>query len=311
MNASHPDQAAKRARAGLFYGLAAYGLWGVMPIYFKWLQAVPSIDIVAHRIVWSLVVLALLATVARAWDQVIAAVRDRKTRALLLLTALLIGTNWLLYVYAINSGHILAGSLGYYLNPLANILLGRFILKERLSPMQWAAVAIAAGGIAVLAAGALGTLWISLTLCFSFATYGLLRKITHVESLAGLTVETALLFPIALGWLLLGGAEGRPLFGAPGSETALLIAAGVVSTVPLLCFTAAARRLAYSTVGVLQFIAPTIQFLLAVAVYEEPFTRAHAIAFGCIWTAVALYLASMLRDRRASQQRECGELAES
>jgi chloramphenicol-sensitive protein RarD len=311
VNASHPDPEAQRARAGLFYGLAAYGLWGVMPIYFKTLQAVPSIDIVAHRIVWSLVVLALLATIARAWDQVIAAVRDRKTRGLLLLTALLIGTNWLLYVYAINSGHILAGSLGYYLNPLANILLGRFILKERLTPMQWTAVAIAAGGIAVLAAGALGTLWISLTLCFSFATYGLVRKIIHVESLAGLTVETALLFPIALGWLLLGGAEGRPMFGSEGTETALLVAAGAVSTVPLLCFTAAARRLAYSTVGMLQFIAPTLQFLLAVAVYDEPFTSAHAIAFGCIWTAVVLYLASMLRDRRANQQRECSELAES
>ena len=127
--------------------------------------------------------------------------------------SLLIGTNWLLYVYAINSGHILAGSLGYYLNPLANILLGRFILKERLTRLQWAAVAIAAGGIAVLAAGALGTLWISLTLCFSFATYGLLRKVIAVDSLAGLTVETLLLFPIALGWLLFGGAEGRPIPG--------------------------------------------------------------------------------------------------
>ncbi len=159
--------------------------------------------------------------------------------------------------------------------------------------------------------GALGTLWISLTLCFSFATYGLLRKIIHVESLAGLTVETILLAPIALGWLVLGGADGRPMFGAGGNETVLLLAAGVVSTVPLLCFTAAARRLAYSTVGMLQFIAPTLQFLLAVSVYDEPFTRAHAIAFGCIWTALALYLGSMVRDRRAQQQRECSELAEA
>jgi chloramphenicol-sensitive protein RarD len=275
------------------------------------LKAVPSIDIVAHRIVWSLVVLALLTTVAGAWDQILAAVRRRKTLAMLFLTSLLIGTNWLLYVYAINSGHILAGSLGYYLNPLANILLGRFILKERLTKLQWAAVAIAAAGIAVLAAGALGTLWISLTLCFSFATYGLLRKIIHVESLAGLTVETALLFPIALGWLLLGGAEGRPMFGAGGQETVLLVAAGVVSTVPLLCFTAAARRLAYSTVGMLQFIAPTLQFLLAVAIYNEPFTWAHGVAFGCIWTALALYLGAMIRDRRAQQQRACSEMAEA
>jgi chloramphenicol-sensitive protein RarD len=282
-----------------------------MPIYFKWLKAVPSIDIVAHRIVWSLIVLAILATVAGAWDQVRAAIRHRRTLAILLVTAVLIGTNWLLYVYAINSGHILAGSLGYYLNPLANILLGRFILKERLTKLQWAAVAIAAGGIAVLAAGALGTLWISLTLCFSFATYGLLRKIIHVESLAGLTIETALLSPIALGWLLMGGTAGRPMFGAGGSETLLLVAAGIVSTVPLLCFTAAARRLAYSTVGMLQFIAPTLQFLLAVAIYNEPFSNAHAIAFGCIWTALTLYLGSMVRDRRAKQQRECSEMAEA
>jgi chloramphenicol-sensitive protein RarD len=312
VNAPLPaETAASRAKAGLFYGLAAYGLWGVMPIYFKWLKAVPSIDIVAHRIVWSLVALAILATLAGAWDQVRAAVRHRRTLAVLFLTALLIGTNWLLYVYSINSGHILAGSLGYYLNPLANILLGRFILKERLTRLQWAAVAIAAGGIAVLAAGAVGTLWISLTLCFSFATYGLLRKIIHVESLAGLTIETALLFPFALGWLLLGGAEGRPMFGVSHTETALLIATGIVSTVPLLCFTAAARRLAYSTVGMLQFIAPTLQFLLAVAIYHEPFTRSHAIAFGCIWTALVLYLGAMVRDRRATQQRECTEMAEA
>ena len=312
MNATTLDQSAQRkARAGFFYGLAAYGLWGVMPVYFKWLKAVPSIDIVAHRIVWSLIVLVLLVTFARAWEQVRAAISSRKAMVMLFVTALLIGTNWLLYVYAINSGNILAGSLGYYLNPLANILLGRFILKERLTKVQWAAVAIAAAGIAVLAAGALGTLWISLTLCFSFATYGLLRKIIHVESLAGLTVETSLLFPLALGWLLLGGAEGRPMFGAGGQETMLLISAGVVSTVPLLCFTAAARRLAYSTVGMLQFIAPTLQFLLAVAVYGEPFTTAHAIAFGCIWTALFLYVSAMIHDRRLKSQRECPELAES
>lgn len=312
MNALTPTQLAQRqARAGFLYGLAAYGLWGVMPVYFKWLKAVPSIDIVAHRILWSLLVLVLLVTFARAWDQIRAAVSSRNAMAMLFVTALLIGTNWLLYVYAINSGHILAGSLGYYLNPLANILLGRFMLKERLTRIQWAAVAIAAGGIAVLAAGALGTLWISLTLCFSFATYGLLRKIIHVESLAGLTVETALLFPIALVWLLLGGAEGRPMFGSGGQETMLLISAGVVSTVPLLCFTAAARRLAYSTVGMLQFIAPTLQFLLAVAVYGERFTTAHAIAFGCIWTALILYVSAMIRDMRLKSQRECPELAES
>lgn len=313
MNAPLSDQhqANRIARTGLLYGLAAYGLWGVMPIYFKWLQAVPSIDIVAHRIVWSLAALVIFATLAKVWGQVRSAIANRKTLAILFVTSLLIGTNWLFYVYAINSGHILAGSLGYYLNPLANILLGRFILKERLTPLQWTAVAIAAGGIAVLAAGALGTLWLSLTLCFSFATYGLLRKIISVDSLAGLTVETIVLFPVALLWLLLGGAEGRPFMGAGGTETGLLMAAGIVSTVPLLCFTAAARRLAYSTVGMLQFIAPTLQFLLAVAVYDEPFTRSHAIAFGCIWTALFLYVASMVRSLRARRQAPSCEQAEA
>jgi chloramphenicol-sensitive protein RarD len=313
VNAPLSEQAAahRRAQAGFLYGLAAYGLWGILPIYFKLLKSVPPVDIVAHRIVWSLVVLVALVSIAKAWDQVRAAIASRKTQALLLVTAVLIGTNWLLYVYAINTGHILAGSLGYYLNPLANILLGRFILKERLTKLQWAAVGIAAAGIAVLASGAMGTLWISLTLCFTFATYGLLRKIIHVEALAGLTIETTLLLPIALGWLLLGGSEGRPMLGTGGSETGLLLATGIVSTVPLLCFTAAARRLAYSTVGMLQFLAPTLQFLLAVAVYHEPFTRAHAIAFGCIWTALFLYVSAMVRDMRLARQRECSDLAEA
>jgi chloramphenicol-sensitive protein RarD len=313
VNAPHSglNQASRTAKAGFLYGIAAYGLWGVMPIYFKWLQAVPSVDIVAHRVVWSLAALVIFVTLAKVWDQVRSAIANRKTLAILFLTSLLIGTNWLLYVYAINSGQILAGSLGYYLNPLANILLGRFILKERLTPLQWLAVAIAAGGIAVLAAGALGTLWLSLVLCFSFATYGLLRKIISVDSLAGLTVETILLFPVALLWLLLGGMEGRPFMGAGGTETGLLVAAGIVSTVPLLCFTAAARRLAYSTVGILQFLAPTLQFALAVAVYGEAFTRAHAIAFGCIWTALLLYVISMARSLRARRQAPSCEQAEA
>lgn len=300
MNAPPPDSelVARRTRAGLLFGLAAYGLWGVLPIYFKLLQAVPAIDIVAHRIVWSLIALALLVTALKSWGEVRAAIRRRRTLGLLMLSALLIGVNWLLYVYAINSGHILAGSLGYYLNPLANILLGRFILKETLTRLQWAAVAIAAAGISVLLAGALGTLWISLTLCFSFATYGLIRKIIPVDSLAGLAIETMLLFPLAIGWLLLGGASAGSEFGSDATQTALLVATGVISTIPLLCFTAAARRLPYATVGMLQFVAPTLQFALAVALYGEPFTRAHAIAFGAIWTALILYVIALVGQRR-------------
>jgi chloramphenicol-sensitive protein RarD len=295
MNRSGPDRA---ARAGFAYGIAAYGLWGVMPIYFKQLGHVDPVDIVAHRVTWSLLVLMVLLTIARAWPAFRDAMRRPRTLALLTLTALLIGINWLLYVYAINSGHILAGSLGYYLNPLANILLGRFVLGERLDRRQWAAVGIAGAGVAVLAAGALGTLWISLTLCFSFATYGLLRKVVHVDSLPGLSVETMLLFPIALGWLLLGGTSGFGLFGHDGATNAWLAAAGLISTVPLLFFTAAARRLPYSTVGMLQFLAPSLQFALAILVYGEALTIAHGVAFAAIWAALALYVWSIAGRRR-------------
>ena len=159
----------------------------------------------------------------------------------------------------------------------------------------------------VLAAGAAGTLWISLTLCFSFASYGLLRKIIAVDSLAGLSIETAMLAPFALAWLVVGGASGRAMFDHPGSVNILLMAAGIISTVPLLCFTAAARRLPYSTVGMLQFLAPTLQFLLAVGLYGEHFSRAHAIAFGAIWAALALYASSLIGERRRGDPSELCE----
>lgn len=290
------------ARAGLAFGLLAYGLWGILPIYFKWLERVSPLDIVAHRIAWSLPFLAVLLAVTRGWGQVRAGLRDRRTLGLLLVTSVLIAINWLLYVYAVVSGHILAGSLGYYLNPLMNILLGRFILKEPLTGLQWAAVAIAAAGVSVLAAGAGTTLWISLTLCVTFATYGLLRKVASVDAVAGLSIETALLFPLALGWLLLGFGAGRPVLGSNNEEMWLLVLAGIVSTTPLLLFTSAARRLRYSTLGMLQFLAPTAQFLIAVVIYGEQFTHAHAIAFGAIWVALVLYVTSLVRDLRAQQR---------
>jgi chloramphenicol-sensitive protein RarD len=298
--AASPAQPHRETRRGFAFGVAAYGLWGVLPIYFKALGGVAAVDIVAHRILWSLPFLALLLFVGRGWSQGGQALRRRRTLLLLLSTATLIGVNWLLYVYAVTSGHILAASLGYYLNPLANVLLGRFILKERLSWLQWVAIAIAAAGIMALAVGALGQLWISLTLCISFATYGLLRKIALVDAVAGLAIETALLFPLAIGWLAWRFAAGVPVLGAAANVTALLVAAGVVSTTPLLLFTAAARRLPYSTLGMLQFLAPTLQFLCAVWLYGEAFGQAHAIAFGAIWAALGLYMFELIRAPRAS-----------
>jgi len=289
------------ARAGIAFGLAAYGFWGLLPIYFKLLTSVPPVAIVAQRIVWSILFLAGLIILMRGAGDVRKALRDRRTVRLLCLTALLIGTNWLIYVYAVNSGHILAASLGYYLNPLANILLGYFVLREPLAKVQWFAVAVAAVGVGVLAWGALDHLWISVALCISFALYGLLRKIANVDASAGLAIETGLLLPLALGWLFLSATSGVAIWGDGSTRVLLLlVGTGVASTLPLLFFTAAVRRLRYSTLGILQFVAPTLQFLLAVFAYGEPFTRAHAIAFAAIWTAATLYLISSVRSARAA-----------
>jgi len=283
--------------SGFFLGLGAYGLWGVLPIYFKALKGIPAIDIVAHRVLWSLPFLAVLILVSRGWSKVRGAATSRKTLGVLCVTSLLIGGNWLLYVYAVTSGHILAASFGYYLNPLANVILGRFVLHERLNRLQWTAVAIAAAGISVLAAGALGQLWISLTLCVTFATYGLLRKIVPADAVTGLAIETGILFPVTIAWLAWRYSSGAAVMGTDGFLTGMLMAAGIVSTTPLLLFTAAAKRLPYSTLGMLQFIAPTLQLLIGVLLYGELFTMAHAIAFSAIWVALALYVTALLRAR--------------
>ena len=291
-------------RAGFALGLGAYGLWGVLPIYFEALRSVPPVDIVAHRVLWSLPFLAVLIWLGGGAAKVRAAIVRPATVGMLIITAFLIGTNWLLYVYAVTRGHILAASFGYYLNPLANVLLGRFVLGEKLSKVQWTAVAIAAAGISVLAAGALSQLWLSLALCITFALYGLLRKVVRADALAGLAIETAVLFPLAIAWLGWLALASQPVLGMNWRDTGLLLLAGVVSTTPLLLFTAAARRLPYSTLGMLQFLAPTLQFLIAVLLYREPVTIAHMIAFPAIWAALVLYVMAMLRSPKLPQAPE-------
>lgn len=300
MNARADPPATERARRGLWFGLGAYGLWGVAPIYFKAIANIGPVDIVAHRIVWSVPFLFLLLLVFGDWGGTRRALRQPRTVGVLALTTVLIATNWLLFVYSVTSGLILAASLGYYLNPLVNVLMGRLLLKERLRGLQWTAVAIAAVGVSGLAFQALGQLWISLTLAVTFATYGLLRKIAPVEATSGLAIETTLLLPLAAGWLGWQLIHGQAAFGSTATETSLLVLAGVITTVPLILFTAAARRLRYSTLGMLQFIAPTVQFLLAVFLYGEAFTRWHAIAFGSIWLALALYIAALARQSRVT-----------
>ena len=279
-----------RARAGLLLGVGAYLLWGVLPLYFKALAHVAPTEIVAHRIVWSLIFLSALATLWRRWPAIRTAVTTGRVLITLMVTALLIAINWLVYIYAVVSGHVLEGSLGYYLNPLVNVLLGVVLLKERLSPAKVFATLLAAAGVAVLAAGAGSGLWISLTLAASFALYGFVRQVAPVDSLEGLTIETALLAPLALGWLLWLRRAGELGFGLFGATTDILLAlGGAITAIPLLLFTAAARRLPYSTLGFLQYIAPSLQFLLAVLAFGEPLTTPHIICFGAIWTALAVF----------------------
>jgi len=299
MNARH-TAATERSEAsrGLWFGIGAYGLWGILPIYFKAIAGVGAIDIVANRVLWSVPFLLVLLYAFGQSQELRTVFRRPRTIGFLAITAVLIGTNWLLFVYAVTVGHILAGSLGYYLSPLANVLLGRIILKEHLGRLQWAAVALAAAGISGLAFQAASQLWISLSLAVTFATYGLLRKLAPVEATSGLTAETLLLLPLALAWLGFGLAAGEPVFGSSGFEMALVLLAGVATTVPLLLFTGAARRLRYSTLGMLQFIAPTLQFGCAVLLYGEAFTLWHAVAFGSIWLALGLYVYGLARQAR-------------
>lgn len=289
-----------QTRTGLIYGLAAYLIWGVMPLYFKLLAQVSPVEIVAHRILWSLVFLGGLVLALRRWAAVRAAATTGKVLITLIVTALLIAVNWLVYIYAVVSGHVLEGSLGYFLNPLVNVLFGVVLLKEKLTRLQGFACLLAGAGVAVLAAGSESGLWISLTLAISFASYGFLRKIVSVDALEGLWVETAILAPVALGWLAWMQWSGGLQFGRLGFDIDLyLVLGGAVTATPLLMFTAAARRLPYSTLGFLQYVAPSLQFLLAVLAFGEHFSRAHAICFGAIWAALAIFSVEGLRAVRA------------
>ena len=287
----------RQRRAGLLFGLGAYLAWGVMPLYFKALAHVSALEIVAHRVIWSMVFMGALVALWRRWPAIRAALGTGRVLITLLITTLLIGTNWLIFIYAVVSGHVLEASLGYYLNPLVNVLLGVVLLKEKLSRAQVFATLLAAAGVAVLAAGAGSGLWISLTLAATFAVYGFLRKIVAVDSLEGLSIETALLSPLALAWLVWLQADGSAAFASVTLTTdLLLVLGGAVTAIPLLMFTAAARRLPYSTLGFLQYVAPSLQFLLAVLAFGEPLTTAHLICFAAIWTALAIFSFEGLRS---------------
>lgn len=286
-------------RKGVAYGIAAYGMWGLVPIYFKAVMAVPALEVLAHRVVWSVLMLVPLVVIQGKLPEGLRALRDRKTLAVLVLTTVLIATNWFLFIWAVATDRILEASLGYFINPLVNVVLGVLFLGERLSRPAAIAVVLAGIGVAIQVV-MIGSLpWIALTLALSFGFYGLLRKTADVGSVVGLTIETSLLMPVALIYLVWAKKTGGLYLGTGDlGRDALLVLAGVVTALPLLCFTSAARRLPLATLGFLQYLAPSGHFLLAVLIYGEPLSAAHLVTFGCIWIALVIFTADQVRKAR-------------
>ena len=286
---------------GLPYAISAYLIWGFVPVYFKLLNHVPPIAIVAQRILWSIPLLLVIMGLRKQLSEYAAIFRHRVHLRNLLASATLIAINWLIYIWAVSTDHILAASLGYYLNPLVNVLLGRLFLGERLRPLQMAAVAVAAIGVAILIGDALDTLWVSVSLAFSFGLYGLIRKVTPVGSVPGLAIETTLLAPLALGAVFWYAQAGTGGFGDDLTTSGLLILAGVITAVPLLMFATAARRMSYASLGFVQYIAPSIVFLLGVYAYGEPLSTTKLACFVLIWTSIAIFCADAIKTHRADK----------
>lgn len=285
---------------GVVYAAGAYIIWGLLPIYWKSLQEVPAGQILSHRIVWSLLFVGLILTLRHNWAWLRGAMARPQVLMTFVVSGLLLGVNWFVYIWGVNAGFIVETSLGYFINPLVNVLLGYLILKERLRPAQWLALSVALGGVLYLTLSYGAFPWIALTLAFSFGIYGLIRKTAALNSAEGLFLETAVLFLPALGFLLLQERSGAGAFahGDP-STTLLLMGAGIVTSVPLLLFASGARRITMTSLGLLQYIAPTLQFLIGVLIYNEEFGPARVVGFGLIWLALILYSAESILHRRA------------
>ena len=297
-------------RLGLLSGLSAYLLWGVFPLYFPLLEPASGLEIVAHRVLWSLLFVGLLLTVVRRWGQVRSAVTAPRTLLVLGGAAVLIATNWLIYVYGVNSGQVVETSLGYFITPLVSVVLGVVVLSERLRPLQWAAVGIAATAVAVLTVDYGRPPWIALGLALSFGLYGLMKKVVAIQAAPGLFLETALVaVPAGIVLAMLHG-RGTGTFANAGAGHALLLAsAGVATAVPLLLFAAAARRIPLSTVGLLQYLTPLIQLAIGVFVYGEPMPPVRLAGFVIVWVALAVFTADTLRHARAAARRAAPDVA--
>jgi chloramphenicol-sensitive protein RarD len=293
-----PDEAAVRAREGVIAGITAYTLWGFLPIYLKLVAAVPAFEVLAHRIVWAVPFGIPIIALRRQWPEVKRAVAHRRTLGLLCVSAVFIAVNWLVYIWAVQRDQIFQASLGYYINPLLYVLIGVAVFHERLRPLQTAAVLLAAAGVAVLTVSGGQFPVIALTLATTFTVYGVLRSRVAVGGMPGLFIETLVLLPAAAGYMLWLGRSGEGAFAVEDPGTmGLLLLAGPFTVLPLLAFALAARRVRLSTIGIMQFISPTLQFLVGLA-YDERLTTAHVVCFVLIWIAVAAFSWDAWRYRR-------------
>ncbi|HFQ5429097.1 TPA: EamA family transporter RarD [Vibrio vulnificus] len=293
----------QKARQGVLLALGAYTMWGIAPIYFKSLAAVSPLEILSHRVVWSFFLLAALLHFGRHWRTVRDVLTSKSKMLYLVTTAILVGANWLIFIWAVNANHMLDASLGYYINPLINVLLGMLFLGERLRKLQWFAVTLAACGVLVQLVVFGSVPIVAIALAFSFGFYGLLRKKVSVDAQTGLFIETLVMLPAAAIYLLfIADTPTSNMLANPSQLNLLLITAGVVTTLPLLCFTGAATRLKLSTLGFFQYIGPSLMFLLAVLIYGEAFTSDKALTFAFIWGALVVFSFDGLRYRRNSRK---------
>jgi len=275
---------------GILNGIGAYVLWGLFPLYWKILHHVPALQIIGHRIVWSFIFLVVIILSGSRWKKFLSSVSNLRVLLIYSLASALLTVNWLVYVWGVNTERIVETSLGYFINPLFSVLLGVVILREKLRLLQWVPVALAAAGVIFLTVQYGHIPWIALSLAFSFGLYGLVKKMAPLDSLFGLTFETGIAFPLAMMLLIFTGISGSGSFLATGLKTdVLLILTGVITSVPLLMFAVAARSIPLSTVGILQYIAPSLQFLIGVLIYHENFDSSDMIGFGLVWTALIIF----------------------
>jgi chloramphenicol-sensitive protein RarD len=290
-------------RIGVLAGLGAYVCWGVFPLYFPLLEPAGGVEIVAHRVVWSLLFVALLLTVRRGWGRVRAVVGNRRALLVLAAAAVLIAVNWLVYVLAVNSGHVVEASLGYFINPLVSVVLGVAVFRERLRRLQWVAVGIAVLAVVVLTVDSGRPPWIALALATSFGLYGLMKKLVRVEAVPGLFVETAVVFLPALVVIGVLSRSGDAAFGHSGVGNGFLLATtGLATAIPLLLFAAAASRVPLSTIGLLQYVTPLMQLTIGVFVYDEPMPPARLAGFAIVWLALAVFTVDSLRQARSNRR---------